>query len=191
MAWEENAINSKSTMGEITIDLVERQLLPILRDLSRRGVIVAYNSGIEPRSRATENEQPPNVFHDPHGLIPLTDALTTVFSVTVRSGEMVSGRITYAVRASNGTDHQSLIGHLLFAMVNKAGTFTTTPSSEPIAPDSEVYAVSTGSLSTMWSITTSGSVATIKVTPTGSLTEIIYGLEYSVDIFPQIPIIVP
>lgn len=174
----------------VTRDWIENELLPLLRELSRKGTIVAYDSGIEPRTKGREYETPPQVFGDPHGFVALTDALTPVCSMRVQSSEMLCGKLTYAVRASDGTDHQALAGELLFAIVNKAGTFTTTPSSEPCLPDHEVYAISNAStLSSLWSITTSGSVATLNVTPSGSLTEVLYGLEYVIETFPRVPII--
>jgi hypothetical protein len=193
MPWEPRQTAGLAEGGglHITPDWVENELLPILRELSRRGVHVVYDSGIEPRSKARENEQPHMVLSDPHKIVALTDALTTVFSITVEPGEMVSGRVLYGIRASDTTDHQALAGTLLFAIVNKGGTFTTNPTSTPSAPDLEIYAASSGTLSTVWSITTSGTVATLKVTPTGSLTEQLYGLEYIVDTFPNVPIITP
>ncbi len=193
MAWEtqRSQDESRRQMPQITNDWVENYLLPILKDLSRRGVIVAYDSGIEIRSKSRENEQSPIVLADPRNAVTLTDMLTAVFSVTVNSGNMVAGRINYSVRASNGTDHQALIGHLLFAIINKAGTLTTNPTSTPTLPDNEIYTSSSGTLSTMWSMTTSGTTVTLNVTPSGSLTETLYGLEYTVEVFPDVSIITP
>lgn len=179
----------RDTSSAYDYETVERQLLPILRELSRRGVIVLYDSGVEPRTKSRENEQPPAILGSTLRLKPLTDAQTALFSFTLNAGRMVSGRITYAIRASDGTDHQSLIGSLLFAAVNKAGTIIANPNSTPVMADEEIYAASSGTLSTLWAITASGSVATVHVTPSGSLTEQVYGIEYTVELFPAIAIV--
>jgi hypothetical protein len=174
---------------EITPEWVENRLLPIMRDLSRRGILIAYDSGIEPRSKGSQLEEPPRIMGRTNNIVALTDAQISVFSISLSPGMMVSGRVLYAIRASDGTEHQSLIGHILFAMLNKNGTLYTNPDSTVSMPDMEIFVASSGTLSTGWAITTSGSIATMRVTPTGSLSETLYVMEYTVETFPQVPVI--
>lgn len=102
---------------------------------------------------------------------------TDLFTVGCASGAMSGGFIDFLVRASNGTDHQALAGRAAFACVNKAGTHTGTIT-YTTAP--EAKAVSSGTLTLAFAITTGTNLMTISVTPTGSLTETLYTIEYNV-----------
>jgi hypothetical protein len=44
---------SQALPATLTVDWVERHLIPILRELSRTGVKIIYESGIEPVSRGS------------------------------------------------------------------------------------------------------------------------------------------
>lgn len=110
--------------------------------------------------------------------ITLTDAATDVIAIDISSGEMTSGKLTYAIRASDGTDHQSAIGEVFFAFVNKGGTITRT-----VNKVNETVAVSSGTLSTTWSTTATTSQVTLRVTPSGSLSETTYTLNYNYELF--------
>lgn len=107
----------------------------------------------------------------------LTDAATNLFDVTLNAGEMAGGAIVWTIIASNGTDHQSYSGIATYAVVNKAGTYTT-QITHNTANDSK--AVSSGTLTAAWTVLNGTNKVTIRVTPTGSLTETIYQILYSV-----------
>jgi hypothetical protein len=103
---------------------------------------------------------------------------TSLFEVTCPSGTMCGGFIDFLVRASNGTDHQAIAGRAAFSAVNKAGTITATVT-YTTAP--EAKAVSSGTLTLSFTIVDSTEKVTVKVQPTGSLTETTpYTIEYNV-----------
>lgn len=107
----------------------------------------------------------------------LTDAATNLFEVTLNAGEMAGGTIVWTIIASNGTDHQAYSGIATYAVVNKAGTYTSQVTHDA-ANDSK--AVSSGTLTAAWTVLNGTNKVTIRVTPTGSLTETIYQILYSV-----------
>lgn len=103
---------------------------------------------------------------------------TDLFTIACGSGLMAGGFIDFLVRASNGTDHQAIAGRAAFACVNKAGTHTGTIT-YTTAP--EAKAVSSGTLTLSFTITTGTNLMTVAVQPTGSLTETTpYTIEYNV-----------
>jgi len=104
-------------------------------------------------------------------------AATSLADVACASGAMSGGFIDFLVRASDGTDHQALAGRAAYACVNKAGTHTGTIT-YTTAP--EAKAVSAGTLTLAFTIVTGANKMTIKVQPTGSLTETTYTIEYNV-----------
>jgi hypothetical protein len=105
-------------------------------------------------------------------------AATSLADVACASGAMSGGFIDFLVRASDGTDHQALAGRAAYACVNKAGTHTGTIT-YTTAP--EAKAVSAGTLTLAFTIVTGTNKMTIKVQPTGSLTETTpYTIEYNV-----------
>jgi hypothetical protein len=104
-------------------------------------------------------------------------AATSLADVACASGAMSGGFIDFLVRASDGTDHQALAGRAAYAAVNKAGTHTGTIT-YTTAP--EAKAVSAGTLTLAFTIVTGANKMTIKVQPTGSLTETTYTIEYNV-----------
>ncbi|MEQ1726737.1 MAG: hypothetical protein ABL982_00035 [Vicinamibacterales bacterium] len=102
---------------------------------------------------------------------------TSLCEVACASGEIIGGFIDFLVRASDGTDHQAIAGRAAYAGVNKAGTHTLTIT-YTTAP--EAKAVSSGTLTLAFTIVTGTNKATIKLQPTGSLTETVYTIEYNV-----------
>lgn len=58
----------------------------------------------------------------------LTDAggAESVVQIAVAAGEATGGKLEYTIFASDGTDHQSRSGFIIFTAVNKAGTETCT-----------------------------------------------------------------
>lgn len=106
----------------------------------------------------------------------LTDAATSLFDVTLNAGEMAGGTVVWTIIASDGTNHQAYSGIVTYAVVNKAGTYTSQITHDA-ANDSK--AVSSGTLTAAWTVLNGTNKVTIRVTPTGSLTETIYQIIYS------------
>lgn len=102
---------------------------------------------------------------------------TSLFDVACAASALVSGVIFYQVQASDGTDFQSLTGMVTYAAVNKAGTLTLTITE---ATGNQAKAVSAGTLTLSWTFVTGASKGTVKLTPTGSLTETLYTVSYTV-----------
>lgn len=107
----------------------------------------------------------------------LTDAATSLFDVALQSGQMAGGTIMWTIEASNGTDHQAYSGITTYAAVNKAAAYTTSITHNT---SNDSKAVSSGTLTVVWSITTGADKITIVVTPTGSLTETTYRITYTI-----------
>lgn len=92
----------------------------------------------------------------------LTSAtLATIATPTVAASDAASFVITYGIRVTGSGDVQSETGSVMISMVNKAGTFTST-----VTAATPVQALSSGTLSTTWSVTAAG---IIQVTSTTSL----------------------
>ena len=109
----------------------------------------------------------------------LTDAdVNTAVIITVPNNSFGGGTIHWTVFATDGTEYQSRTGITTFTMVNKAGTFTTA-----IDEIGGSVAVSSGTLTGTWSITTSGTSASLKFTPTSSLTPTTLDLYYTITNF--------
>ncbi len=102
---------------------------------------------------------------------------TSLFEVAVAAGAYCSGHVLFTVFASDGTDHQALAGTAVYAAVNKAATSTATIT-YTTAP--EAKAVSTGTLTLAWTIVDSTNKVTVKLQPTGSLTETTYTVIYTI-----------
>lgn len=103
---------------------------------------------------------------------------TSLFEVAIASGAMNGGVLFYTVEASDGTDFQALTGMVTFSGVNKAGTVTSTNATEVSANQNK--SVSSGTLTLAWTSTAGTLKYTVKVQPTGSLTETIYRITYTV-----------
>jgi hypothetical protein len=104
-------------------------------------------------------------------------AATALFSVPVAQGTSVGGMISFLVQASDGTDHQAIAGLATFASVNKAGTLTNTITN---LTTTNASAVSAGTLTLAFTMAEDAAdVVTIKLQPTGSLTETSYTVTYT------------
>lgn len=104
-------------------------------------------------------------------------AATSLFDVACAAAAMVGGLIFYTVEASDGTDHQALAGIVSYAAVNKAATLTLTITE---LATTQAKAVSAGTLTLAWTFVTGTNKGTVKLQPTGSLTETTYRLTYTV-----------
>lgn len=107
---------------------------------------------------------------------------TSLADVDCQSGTTSGGMIFYHVQASDGTDFQAMSGMVAYACVNKAGTLTLTITD---VTANNAKAVSAGTLTLAWTFVSGTSKGTIKLQPTGSLTETTpYNVTYTV--FPLI-----
>lgn len=102
---------------------------------------------------------------------------TSLFEVAVTAGQMVGGTFSFLIRASDATDHQAIAGYASYAAVNKAGTTTRTVTYDAA---NEAKAVSAGTLTLSFTATDDTNKTTIKLQPTGSLTETTYTIEYTI-----------
>lgn len=109
----------------------------------------------------------------------LTDAATSLFEVTLPSGGMFAGLLTWGIIASNGTDHQAFHGINHIVAINKAATITSDVSDHTIAPEDTAKIVNSGTLTAAFSILNGTNKITVRVTPAGSLTETTYAIQYS------------
>jgi len=92
--------------------------------------------------------------------------------------KLVGGSLDYLVEASDGTDYQAKAGVVHWAAVNKAAALTLS-----IVEDTAAFAtaVSAGTLTLAWTFVAGTQKGTVKVTPTGSLTETTpYRITYTV-----------
>jgi hypothetical protein len=102
---------------------------------------------------------------------------TSLFDVACTAATKCGGVIHFLVFASDATDHQAIAGIATYAMVNKAGTNTLTVT---YATANEAKAVSSGTLTLAWTFVTGTNKGTVKLQPTGSLTETTYTVSYTV-----------
>lgn len=100
---------------------------------------------------------------------------TSLADIACPSNTMSGGSLFYLVEASDGTDFQAMSGLVTYAMVNKAGTNTLTITN---ATGNDAKAVSSGTLTLSWTFVTGTNKGTIKLTPTGSLTETTYRVTF-------------
>jgi len=98
----------------------------------------------------------------------IDSAATSLADVACAASAMVGGNLHYVVRASDGTDFQALSGMVTYSGVNKAATITGTITE---LATNQAKTVSAGTLTLAWTIVAGANKLTIKVQPTGSLTE--------------------
>lgn len=102
---------------------------------------------------------------------------TSLFEVPIAAAGYAAGAILYTVFASDGTDHQVMSGLVTYSGVNKAATITATITN---ATANDAKAVSSGTLTLAWTIVDSTNKVTIKLQPTGSLTETAFTVVYTI-----------
>lgn len=114
-----------------------------------------------------------NVFNIPdcifHQKTIVDGSATSLFDLAVASGAISGGWAFYLVEASDGTDFQAMSGMITFSCVNKAGTVTATAPG--YATGNDCKSVSAGTLTLAWTSTAGTLKTTVKLQPTGSLTE--------------------
>jgi len=105
-------------------------------------------------------------------------AATTLFTVPIATSTVVGGTIQFMVHVSDGTDFQALSGYVSYSSVNKAGTLTNAITQ---LATTEAKAVSGGTLTLAWTMAEdTADVVSIKLQPTGSLTETTFTVTYTV-----------
>ncbi len=102
---------------------------------------------------------------------------TPLFTALLPANGRIGGAFFYTIEASDGTDYQSMTGMVTYAAVSKATVQTLTITS---ASANDAKAVSSGTLTVSFTIVAGTGLATIKVTPTGSLTETTYTITLTV-----------
>lgn len=93
---------------------------------------------------------------------------TSLFDVACAASGLSGGVIFYQVQVGDGTDFQSLTGMVTYSCVNKAATLTLTITE---VAGNQAKAVSSGTLTLAWTFVTGTNKGTVKLQPTGSLTE--------------------
>lgn len=105
-------------------------------------------------------------------------AATAMFSVAVPASSMIGGSATFLVRASDGTDFQTIAGIFTYSAEAKA---TVVVGAITYVAANEAKSVSAGTLTLAFTADVSvANVVTYKLQPTGSLTETTpYTVEYT------------
>jgi hypothetical protein len=102
---------------------------------------------------------------------------TSLFDVALANDSYCGGTIFATIFASDGTDHQAMQVTVNYAAVDKAGTKTLAITD---LATTDAKAVSSGTLTLSWTFVTGTGKATVKLQPTGSLTETTYTVFYTV-----------
>lgn len=102
---------------------------------------------------------------------------TSLFDVSCPASASCGGFIVYHVFDTDGTDFQGLSGLVTYAAVNKAATLTLTITE---LATTQAKAVSSGTLTLAWTFVTGTNKGTVKLQPTGSLTETTFNVTYTV-----------
>jgi len=102
-------------------------------------------------------------------------AATALFDVACPVGGSCGGVLHAVVQAADGADLQAMAVIVTYAAVNKAGTLTLTITDLATV---DAKAVSAGTLTLAWSLVTGAGKCTVKVTPTGSLTETLFTVTF-------------
>lgn len=107
----------------------------------------------------------------------IDSSATALADVAIASGARCGGLLFYTVEVGDGTDHQALTGIVSYSSVNKAGTQTLAITN---ATANDAKAASSGTLTLSWTLVTGTGKCTIKVQPTGSLTETTYTVTFTI-----------
>lgn len=111
----------------------------------------------------------------------LTEGAATGFvKVGLASGGIVGGRIKYTVKATDGTDHQARSGIVVFAAVNKGDVLTHTIST--VAADTEVAALSAGTLTNAITAALATNELTFSANATSSLVQTSLTITYQIEL---------
>ncbi len=121
--------------------------------------------------RASATGTTDNALYDAHVIgaekVITAEGSVNLFEIALPAGGMTGGTLTFQIMATDGTDFQVHTGKLNFAAVNKAGTYTSQITDEPVLSDAD--AGSLGTISDTWAITAGTNKITISVTVACSL----------------------
>lgn len=93
----------------------------------------------------------------------LTDgAATGIITITSRTNSFVGGTLDYTIESSDGTEHQVLSGIVTYSCVNTNGVWYAKTATE--AAGNQATAVTSGTLTTAWTITDAASGGSTNVT---------------------------
>lgn len=129
--------------------------------------------GVRTDSNATNRE-----IFNPTAKTIVDGSATALFSVAVAASSMIGGSGTFLVRASDGTDFQTIAGIFTYSAEGKA---TVVVGAITYVAANEAKSVSAGTLTLAFTADVSvANVVTYKLQPTGSLTETTpYTIEYT------------
>lgn len=97
----------------------------------------------------------------------LTESSATgIVDIAVASGSVASGELLYSIQANDATDFQNLRGRVVFSIVNKGGTLTTS-----FTESAEANAVSAGTLTCTTTLVAGTNKITISLNAISSLTQ--------------------
>ena len=102
----------------------------------------------------------------------LTNAGANLLTFPLAALGQAAFSLHYTIRCTDGTDLQTLSGHVNIAAVNKAGAATTHFT------DASSLAASAGTLTLAWSATLAANVGTLTLTPTTSLTPTTFDINF-------------
>lgn len=100
---------------------------------------------------------------------------TALFDVALPNNSFCGGSILATIYASDATDFQAMQVTVNYASVDKAGTKTLTITD---LSTTDAKAVSSGTLTLAWTIVTGTGKCTVKLQPTGSLTETTFSVSF-------------
>jgi hypothetical protein len=105
-------------------------------------------------------------------------AATGLFSVPVPAAGVIGGVIEFLIKASDGTDHQTIAG---IATYSAEAKLTVVVGAITYVAANEAKSVSAGTLTLSFTADVSvANVVTYKLQPTGSLTETTYNITYTI-----------
>jgi hypothetical protein len=93
------------------------------------------------------------------------NSATTVASMTLASGSIVAGRLSYTVEVTDGTDYQYETGVISCGVTNKAGSIANNAVTKAV----NQQAATAGTLTVTWTIT-AANPALIQINSNSSLT---------------------
>lgn len=107
----------------------------------------------------------------------VADTAASLFDVALANNSWSSGFLFYTIKVGDGTDFQAITGMVTYSAVAKVAVMTTAITE---VAGNQAKAVSAGTLVPAWTNVAGTLKTTVKVAPTGSLTETIYQIVYVV-----------
>lgn len=112
----------------------------------------------------------------------LTDNVaTSAFEISLPAGRSAGGIIRWTIEATDGTDMQPYSGVTVYAVANKAGTYTKSIRSTTTDTDMEAKATTGGTITGVWSILDGSSKVTLQFTSDTSLTTTYFRVYFTIE----------